>query len=102
MFFAMSDGKHPFGERLIRRETNILDNKPDLSALNSDYKTYENLIRSMISYDPNARPTAKDALEGFKSLSKKPGTINSDIHSFYNQYPMYTVLSDPILLLNHS
>ena len=73
MFFSMADGKHPFGERLSRRETNILDDRPDLSALKINFKVYENLIRSMISNDPNSRPTAKDALECFKSLTEKPG-----------------------------
>ena len=82
MFFSMTDGKHPFGERLIRREMNILDNMPDLSSLKGDYTVYESLIRSMISSDPHARPTAKDALERFKSLSKKPGIINCTLCSF--------------------
>ena len=76
MFFLMTEGKHPFGERLSRREANILDNRPDLSALKNDYQVYENLIRSLISYDPNSRPTAKDALECFKSLCKNSGIIN--------------------------
>ena len=86
MFFSMTDGKHPFGERLIRREMNILDDMPDLSLLKGEHQAYETLIRSMISSDPNSRPTAKDALKCFKSLSKKPGTINSDIYSFYIRY----------------
>ena len=85
MFFSMTDGKHPFGEHLIRREINILDNKPDLSALKRDCKVYENLIRSMISNDPKSRPTAKDALECFKSLSEKPGTVNSNLCSIYHR-----------------
>ena len=82
MFFSMTDGKHPFGERLIRREMNILDNMPDLSSLKGDYTVYESLIRSMISSDPHTRPTANDALERFKSLSKKPGMINCNLCSF--------------------
>ena len=87
MFFSMTDGKHPFGERLSRRETNISDDMPNLSALKGDYTVYENLIRSMISKHPNSRPTAKDALECFKSLSKKPGTVNNNLCLIYNKYP---------------
>ena len=79
IFFSMTDGKHPFGEHLIHREMKILENMPDLSSLKGDYRVYENLIRSMISKHPNSRPTAKDALECFKSLSKKPGTVNNNL-----------------------
>ena len=80
IYFLMSDGKHPFGDGdsfrdLIRREMNVLDNKPDLSGLKEDYQLYENLIMAMISHDPNSRPTAKAALDCFKSLSKNSGII---------------------------
>ena len=71
--FVMTGGKHPFGEDLIRRDANIIDNKFDLSVLSGEYAKYKTLIQSMISHDPNLRPTAKQALESFKSLSTKQG-----------------------------
>ena len=71
--FVMTGGKHPFGEDLIRRDANIVDNKFNLSVLSEEYAKYKPLIQDMISHDPNSRPTAKQALESFKSLSTKQG-----------------------------
>ena len=76
MFFVMTKGRHPFGDHLLFREMNIIQDKPDLSSLKEEpVKVYENLILSMIAHDPSSRPTAIFALESFNSLSNKPGTV---------------------------
>ena len=71
--FVLTGGKHPFGEDIIRRDANIVDNKFDLSALSHEHSKYKTLIEDMISHDPNSRPTAMEALHSFKSLSTKQG-----------------------------
>ena len=73
VYFLLTDGKHPFGDDLIRRDTNVLDNKFHLSALNAKHSIYKDLIEKMISHDSKTRPTAKQALESFTTLTTNPG-----------------------------
>ena len=73
IYFLLTDGKHPFGDDLIRRDTNVLDNKFLLSALKTKHSIYKDLIEKMISHDSKTRPTAEQALESFKTLTNNTG-----------------------------
>lgn len=61
-YFVLSNGGHPFGER-IEREYNIIQGKSDLSLLNdfSDDGVFEasDLISSMIQKNPKLRPDTR-------------------------------------------
>ena len=77
LFFLMTEGNHPFGEHLLFREMNILENRPNLSALEEEHVIYKNLIQAMIAHEPSSRPTAKSALESFKSITTNLGNITN-------------------------
>lgn len=53
MYYVISRGKHPFGDR-VEREVNILNNKFDLSALDSMPEA-QDLISKMIQFDVEKR-----------------------------------------------
>jgi serine/threonine-protein kinase/endoribonuclease IRE1 len=59
-YYVLTDGKHPFGTRMLR-EMNIVQNNVDLSALESK-PLAQDLVRRMISRDPSKRPTATQVL----------------------------------------
>lgn len=62
-YYVLSKGHHPFGEPM-RRQSNILSNEYNLSALiplaktTSDEILSSQLIADMINHNPNERPTA--------------------------------------------
>ena len=54
---------HPFGDNLIKRDANILDNKYDLKDLDREKDcVLINLIENMIAKDPKERPPMCDVL----------------------------------------
>lgn len=66
-YYVISNGQHPFGD-VVKRQLNILSyeyelrmfNNPD--ALDNAGVLAEELIKDMISKDPQRRPTAKAIL----------------------------------------
>ncbi|KAL1315941.1 serine/threonine-protein kinase/endoribonuclease IRE1a-like isoform X2 [Arachis hypogaea] len=60
LFFCMTGGRHPFGERL-ERDVNILKNRKDLFLIESIPEA-EDLISRLLNPDPNLRPKAIEVL----------------------------------------
>jgi serine/threonine-protein kinase/endoribonuclease IRE1 len=53
-FYSLTKGQHPFGSK-VKRDTNIIDGKYNLSGLTQEA---HHLIRRMIHNDPSTRPSA--------------------------------------------
>mmetsp|Transcript_8450 Transcript_8450/g.31204 ORF Transcript_8450/g.31204 Transcript_8450/m.31204 type:complete len:931 (+) Transcript_8450:153-2945(+) len=72
IFYVLSEGKHPFGER-FERNTNILRGIPDLSALKGEFPEAFDLVSAMLAYNSRDRPsaTAAAAHPFFWSLAKR-------------------------------
>lgn len=66
-YYVVSNGMHPFGD-VVKRQLNILSYEHDLrlfsneEVLDSFGVLAEQLIKSMISREPNKRPSAKAIL----------------------------------------
>ena len=60
MYYSLTGGSHPFGERL-ERDSNVIANKFDVSKLDF-FPEAEALVRACIDADPSKRPSAKDIL----------------------------------------
>lgn len=60
MYYALTGGSHPFGDRL-ERDSNVLANRFDISKLEY-FPEAEALVRACIDADPAKRPAAKDVL----------------------------------------
>ena len=60
LYYVLSDGNHPFGENIHRRNANIIDNLPDLSKIQENGCGLKQLIGEMIAFSPNQRPNAKE------------------------------------------
>ncbi|CAJ2646786.1 unnamed protein product [Trifolium pratense] len=60
LFFCMTAGRHPFGERL-ERDFNIVKNKKDLFLVEF-FPEAEDLISSLLNPDPDLRPKAIEVL----------------------------------------
>jgi serine/threonine-protein kinase/endoribonuclease IRE1 len=60
LFFCMTAGRHPFGERL-ERDVNIVKNKKDLFLVEF-FPEAEDLISSLLNPDPDLRPKAIEVL----------------------------------------
>ncbi|XP_061355029.1 serine/threonine-protein kinase/endoribonuclease IRE1a-like [Gastrolobium bilobum] len=60
LFFCMTGGRHPFGQRL-ERDVNIVNNKMDLFLLEFIPEA-EDLITHLLNPDPNLRPKAIEVL----------------------------------------
>jgi serine/threonine-protein kinase/endoribonuclease IRE1 len=60
MYYSLTGGAHPFGERL-ERDSNVIANKFDVSKLDF-FPEAEALVRACIDADPSKRPSAKDVL----------------------------------------
>jgi len=60
MYYALTGGSHPFGDRL-ERDSNVLANRFDISKLEY-FPEAEALVRACIDADPAKRPVAKDVL----------------------------------------
>ena len=60
MYYSLTGGSHPFGERL-ERDSNVVANKFDVSKLDF-FPEAEALVRACIDADPSKRPSAKDIL----------------------------------------
>lgn len=60
LFFCMTAGRHPFGERL-ERDVNIVKNKKDLFLVEF-LPEAEDLISCLLNPDPNLRPKAIEVL----------------------------------------
>ncbi|RWS26312.1 serine/threonine-protein kinase/endoribonuclease IRE1-like protein [Leptotrombidium deliense] len=62
-YYVLSNGSHPFGEPL-ERQSNILKNEWSLNLLIDEEEFLKsNLIESMISSNPNERPTVESVLK---------------------------------------
>jgi len=63
MYYTLTSGHHPFGNKPHRRDVNIMDNKFNLKNLDDQKDCLSlNLIKKMIAHDPYERPSASDAL----------------------------------------
>ncbi|XP_050230423.1 serine/threonine-protein kinase/endoribonuclease IRE1a [Mercurialis annua] len=60
LFFCITGGRHPFGERL-ERDINIVKNKKDLFLIEY-FPEAEDLISRLLNHDPNLRPKSLDVL----------------------------------------
>ncbi|CAI8588459.1 unnamed protein product [Vicia faba] len=60
LFFCMTAGRHPFGDRL-ERDVNIVKNKKDLFLVEF-FPEAEDLVSCLLNPDPNLRPKAIEVL----------------------------------------
>nr|KYP51973.1 Serine/threonine-protein kinase/endoribonuclease IRE1 [Cajanus cajan] len=60
LFYCITGGRHPFGER-IERDINILNSQKDLSLVEFIPEATD-LISSLLNHNPNLRPKASDVL----------------------------------------
>lgn len=62
-YYVFTNGHHPFGDHPVERQSNIMNNKLDLSHLEREEKIGERtLISAMISHDPTERPSITSVL----------------------------------------
>jgi serine/threonine-protein kinase/endoribonuclease IRE1 len=88
-YYVLSGGKHPFGTRL-QREMNIVQNKVDLSDLDSQ-PLAKDLISRMIQRDPTKRPSATEILaHPFFWDSNKRLTFLQDVSDRIEQQDRHT------------
>ena len=77
LYYVLSDGCHPFGENIHRRNANIIDNLPDLSKIEENECDLKQLISEMIEFDPNLRPDAKEVALRLCNPRTTPTTTRS-------------------------
>lgn len=71
LFFGLTNGYHPFGKNRYERTANIVENNsPDLSRLEGNISRYSALIKEMLSFNYEERPSATTVLHRFSN----PGT----------------------------
>ncbi|XP_022015156.1 serine/threonine-protein kinase/endoribonuclease IRE1a-like [Helianthus annuus] len=61
LFFCMTSGKHPFGDTPPERDTNVINNKMNLSLLEHIPEAGD-LCSQLLNHDPKLRPNASEVL----------------------------------------
>ncbi|GAM20432.1 hypothetical protein SAMD00019534_036070 [Acytostelium subglobosum LB1] len=90
MYYILTDGGHPFGDKVHLRVSKILNNKCDIKKL-SDQPCASDLIKQMIAKDSSARPTINMVIHHpfFWDINKRILFINRLFQTTQNQPHFY-------------